>query len=164
MGVLTGRAATLFDGKEAVLTQTYGPEARGGASNADVILSDKAIDFPLVTRPNILVAMFQEAYRRFRPDLKAGGVLVLDEALVKPEEKERSFHSIPATRLAEEMGLKIAANVVMLGFFVRITGAVTKRAMEEAIRKTVKPKVVELNLKAFDAGFRWAEKAPVGTK
>src|SRR3989338_8876783 len=82
MAVLFGKAAALYGNKHAVLTQSYGPESRGGAPNADVVISDQPIDFPLVSKPDILVAMFQEAYERYRPMLKKGGLLFLDSGLV----------------------------------------------------------------------------------
>jgi len=87
-GLLLGKAAALYDGKEAVFTQSYGPEARGGASSADVVIADQPVDYPLVTRPDCLVVMFQEAYERYRPDLAPGGLLALDQDLVKPNAQE----------------------------------------------------------------------------
>jgi 2-oxoglutarate ferredoxin oxidoreductase subunit gamma len=152
-GLLLGKAAALYDGKEAVFTQSYGPEARGGASSADVVIADAPVDYPLVTRPDCLVVMFQEAYERYRPDLAAGGLLVLDEDLVKPEPGEGVFRAIPATRLAEGLGKKIVANVVMLGFFTAISGLVSREAVEAALRSTIAPRHLELNLRAFAAGY-----------
>jgi 2-oxoglutarate ferredoxin oxidoreductase subunit gamma len=158
-GLILGKAATLYDGKEAVFTQSYGPEARGGASSADVIISDAPIDYPLVTKPVHLVAMFQEAYERYRPDLVPEGALTIESDLVNPWPDEKPYRGIPATRIAEEVtGRAIAANIVMLGFFTAVSGAVTREAMEESIRNTLRPKLVDMNLKAFEAGYRYAEK------
>ncbi|MBI4608372.1 MAG: 2-oxoacid:acceptor oxidoreductase family protein [Candidatus Rokubacteria bacterium] len=158
-GLLLGKAVALYDGKEAVFTQSYGPEARGGASSADVVIADGPVDYPLVTRPDCLVVMFQEAYERYRLDLVEGGLLVLDQDLVKPDTRERGFHAIPATRLAEELGKKIAANVVMLGFFAAVSGVVSRHAMETALRSTLAPRLLDLNLKAFSAGYEFSERA-----
>ncbi|OGS04721.1 MAG: hypothetical protein A3G41_00490 [Elusimicrobia bacterium RIFCSPLOWO2_12_FULL_59_9] len=152
-GLLLGKAAALYDGKQAVFTQSYGPEARGGASCANVVISDAPIDFPLVTRPDILVCMFQEAYAKFRPGLKKGGTLILDSGLVRPSPMDASAPSIFATRLAEELGKKIVANVVMFGYLVGLTRAVSFAAAEKAIASTVKAKTVTLNLKAFALGL-----------
>ena len=152
-GMLLGKAASLFDGKHAVFTQSYGPEARGGASSADVVISDSPIDYPLVTEPDILVALFQEAYTRFRPKLKAGGTLILEHDLVHPVEGDEKACRIPATRMATELGKRIVTNVVVFGYTVGKTGVVSREAAEKAIEVTVKPKTIELNMQAFSAGF-----------
>ncbi|MGQ9572075.1 MAG: 2-oxoacid:acceptor oxidoreductase family protein [Dehalococcoidia bacterium] len=157
-GLLIGKAAALYDGKEAVFTQSYGPEARGGASNADVIISDEPIDYPLVTRPDHFVAMFQEAYERYRPMMVEGGVLLLESDLVKPSPDEGPYRGIPATRIAEELGRRIVANVVMVGFFSGATGLISPEAGEQSIRNTLRPRLVDLNLKAFHAGYDYAKK------
>lgn len=158
-GLLLGKAAALYDGKEAVFTQSYGPEARGGASSADVVIADAPVDYPLVTRPDCLVVMFQEAYERYRPELAEGGLLVLDQDLVKPGAGEVGFHAIPATRLAEGLGKKIVANVVMLGFFTAVSDLVSRQAVEAALRSTVAPRHLDLNLRAFATGCDYAQAA-----
>lgn len=157
-GMLLGRAASLYDGKEAVFMQSYGPEARGGASSADVIISDAPVDYPLVTRPDVLMALFQEAYLLYRPALKPGGVLILESDLVKPEPNETGYCPLPATRLAQELfGKKIVANVIALGYLVGRTGVVNIGAVEEALRASVKPAILEMNLKALAAGYERAQ-------
>lgn len=161
-GMLLGRAASLYDGKDAVFTQSHGPEARGGASNVDIIISDTPIDYPLVTRPDILVVLFQEAYTRFRPLLKEGGTLIVEEDLVRTSENGMPFWKIPATKMAEEMGRRIVTNVVVLGYIVGKTHAVSRDAAEEAIRTTVKAKTVDMNLRAFAAGYERAEQDEQG--
>jgi 2-oxoglutarate ferredoxin oxidoreductase subunit gamma len=157
-GLLIGKAAALYDGKEAVFTQSYGPEARGGASNANVIICDEPIDYPLVTHPDHLLAMFQEAYETHRPSLVEGGTLLIESDLVKPFPDEGPYRGIPATRIAEELGRRIVANVVAVGFFSGATGLISPKAGEQAIRNTLRPKLVDLNLKAFNAGYEWAKK------
>lgn len=156
-GMLLGKAASLYDGKEAVFTQSYGPEARGGASNVDVVISASTIDYPLVTKPDVLVVLFQEAYTRFRPSLKEGGTLIIEEDLVHVEEDGFKYWPIPATRMAEEVGRRIVTNVVVLGYLVGKTGVVSREAAEQAIETTVKEKTIKLNLSAFAAGFERAE-------
>lgn len=156
-GQLLGKAVALYDGKEAVFTQSYGPEARGGASSADlVIAADGPVDYPLVTRPDFLVAMFQEAYERYRPEMAPGGLLVIDSDLVKPRPDEGPYRSVPATRLAEGLGKKIVANVVMLGFFTAVSGLVRREAVEAALRSSLAPRLLDLNLSAFATGFDYA--------
>lgn len=156
-GLLLGKAAALYDGKESVFTQSYGPEARGGASCADVIIAPSPIEYPLVSSPDILVAMFQEAYVRFLPTLKPSGVLILESELVHPREENGRCYRVPATAMAEKLGRRVVSNVIMLGFLVGKTGVVSRQAAEEALRNTVKKKTVDLNLRAFDAGHRLAE-------
>lgn len=157
MGYILGKALTIYDGFEAVMTQSYGPEARGGASSANVVLSDELIDYPFVLEPDILVALSQEGYTRYRPTVKPDALILIDEDLVIPDESDRPY-TIPATRLAEELGRRLVANVVMLGFFTAMTRLIEQDAMEEAIKTTVKPKTVPLNLEAFTAGYQYAGK------
>lgn len=156
-GYLIGKAASINDGKEATLNQSFGPEARGSACSAQVIVSDEKILYPYLTRPDILISMSQEAYTKFEPELKDDGLLLVDEDLVK-DAKSRDkikMYRVPATRIAEELGRKIVLNIVMLGFFT----AVSKVINHEAVRKTVETSVPkgteELNLRAFDRGYEY---------
>jgi 2-oxoglutarate ferredoxin oxidoreductase subunit gamma len=151
-GLILGKAISLFDGLEAVMTQVYGPEARGGASSANIVVSDELIDYPFVHQPDILVAMSQEAYTKFRPTAKPQALILIDEGLVSPNPDDKVL-SIPATQLAEELGRRIVANVVMLGFFTAVTELVSCEAMEKALEDTLPSKVIPLNLKAFTTGF-----------
>ena len=164
MAALFGKAAALFDNKHAVLTQSYGPESRGGASNADVVIDDQSVDFPLVARPNILVVMFQEAYDRFRPTLKKCGILFVDTGLVRVDKQDKDCFGVPALKLAEELGKKMVANVVMLGYFGAASALVRREALEEAIRKTVKSKFIDLNIEAFARGYEWSKNKAVAGK
>jgi len=154
-GYLLGKAATVYDDKNAVLTQSYGPEARGGACTADLIISDEDIDYPLISRPHVLVLMSQEAFHKYGPSVREGGAVILDSDLVQTNTQGQRIYRVPFTRLAEELGARLVANVVMLGFLVAATGLVTPQAMEEAIRTTVRERFVELNLKAFQTGFAY---------
>jgi len=158
---LLGIAASLFDGKEAVCTQAYGPEARGGAARSDVVISDEPVDYPFVTEADVLVAVFPEAYKKFRPMLRPGGTLIVDSGLVQLPEDETDACQIPATQIAQELGNRLASNVVILGCLVGKTGVVSRDSMEQAIRKTMKPKIVDLNIKALDAGIQFAQSGGV---
>ena len=153
-GRLLGKAAAIFDGKDAVCTQTYGPEARGGASRSDVVISNEQVDYPFVTEADVLAVFFQEAYVLFREAVKPDGLLIVDTELVQPFEEDKNLHGIPATTIAEGLGSRMAANVVMLGFLVGMTGVVSRESVEHAIRSTMKAKIIDLNLKAFDAGMQ----------
>lgn len=155
-GRLLGKAAALFDSKNAVCTQTYGPEARGGASRSDVVISDSQIDYPFVTSADVLAVFFQEAYVTFRDCLKPDGLLIVDTSLVQPFENESNLCGIPATEIAAGLGSRMAANMVILGFLIGKTDIVSRDSVENAIRSTLKDRIVELNLKAFDAGLRLA--------
>lgn len=155
-GRLLGKAAALFDGKDAVCTQSYGPEARGGASRADVVISDERVDYPFVVDADILAVFFQEAYLRFRPRLKDGGLLLADDMLVQAEDDDTGLRAVPATRTAEELGNRMAANVVMLGYIVGASNVVSAGSVEQSIRTTVKERILDLNLRALDAGMRLA--------
>jgi 2-oxoglutarate ferredoxin oxidoreductase subunit gamma len=150
-GYILGKALALYDGREAVMTQSYGPEARGGASSANIIVSDREIAYPFVQQPNILVAMSQEAYAKYYPTVRADGLILIDSDLVTPEDV-KGHYFIPATQLAEDCGRRIVANMVMLGYFCVVTNLVRRKAMEKAIDTTVKPKTKALNLKAFATG------------
>jgi 2-oxoglutarate ferredoxin oxidoreductase subunit gamma len=154
---LLGVAASLYDGKEAVCTQVYGPEARGGAARSDVVISDEPVDYPFVTEADVLAVLFPEAYTKFRPMLRSGGLLIVDTQMVKASEDEENVIRIPATKIADEVGNRMARNVVILGCMIGKTGVVSRESMEEAIRKNMKAKIVELNIRALDAGIRFAE-------
>lgn len=151
-GYILGKALAIYSEYEAVMTQSYGPEARGGASSANLVVADEPIDYPFVQHPDILVALSQEGYTRYRHTARNGAVILVDEELVVPPDNDMPFR-IPATRLAEELGRRVVANVVMLGFFTAVSGLVTREAVEKAIASSVKPKTVQLNLQAFSAGY-----------
>lgn len=136
-GLLLGKAAALFDGKEAVCTQTHGPEARGGASRSDVIISDTRVDYPFVTEADVLVVFFQEAYVRFRSVLKPGGTLIVDTGLVQPFDDEEKVCGLPATKIADDLGSRLVTNVVMLGYLIGTTGVVSRHSVEEIGRAHV---------------------------
>ncbi|HXH22786.1 MAG TPA: 2-oxoacid:acceptor oxidoreductase family protein [Dehalococcoidia bacterium] len=155
-GLVTGRAAALHDGREAIVTQSYGPEARGGACSAQVVLDDAPIDYPMVTRPDVLVVMSQEAAQRYTADLADDCAVLIDRDLVELRPQPGwKLYAIPATALAERLGNRMAANVVMLGFFTAVTNLVSREAMEAAVRESVRERFIELNLRAFDAGYRY---------
>lgn len=160
-GRLLGKAAALFDGKEAVCTQTYGPEARGGASRADVVISDEPVDYPFVTEADVLAVFFQEAYTKFRPNLRPGGILIVDTGLVHQYDDDENVCGLPATKIAEDLGSRIITNVVMLGYLVGKTGVVSRDSIEQAIRTSVKKQAVDLDLRALDAGFNLAHSESV---
>ena len=154
-GVLLGAAATLFDGQKAVQTQAYSSEQRGGMAKAEVILSREAITDPQVRRPDILIAMAEDAVNRHLGKIKSGGLLVIDSDLVKNVKKgDYQILEVPATTMAEKEGNSVVANLILLGGLIKRTGLLSIQAMEKAIETNVPPKAKEMNLKAFRLGLK----------
>jgi 2-oxoglutarate ferredoxin oxidoreductase subunit gamma len=169
--VLAGRilaeAAAIYDELNATQSQSYGPEARGGASKSEVIISDGEIDYPKAERLDLQLALTQEALDKYWRDLRPGGWLIVDEdAVTRIPEGDFRLVRIPFVRLARErLGKAIAANIVALGVIVRLSGVVTREAAEEAILARVPRGTEEPNRKAFDLGLELArefEGATVG--
>jgi len=157
-GVILGRSAVLYDGKNAVQTQSYGPEARGGASKSEVVISEEEIDYPKVIKPDVLVCMSQQAFDKYGRDIKDEGTVIVDRDLVTVPENfyngNVKLYKIPFTDIAyKDIGLKIVANMVMLGALVRITGVVSKEAMKKAILDSVPKGTEKKNLIAFEKGY-----------
>jgi 2-oxoglutarate ferredoxin oxidoreductase subunit gamma len=158
-GQVLGKAAALFEHLNAVFTQSYGPEARGGACSADVVLSRGEIHYPRVTRPEILVLMSEEAKNTYGSGLSGPSTVLIDEDLVQLDsvpEGSRLF-KIPATRFAEKLGRKIVANIVMLGFITSVTEVVGYEAMKQALFDSIPRGTEELNLKAFEKGYEYGK-------
>ena len=155
---IIGKAAAIHQGGYATMTQSFGPEARGGSSSAQVILSEEPILYPYVTQPDILVVMSQEAFTRFAPELKPGGALIVERDLVRVTGVPSGVrvYSVPATRLAEELGRRMVLNIVMVGFFGAVTGLLDPDALRRAVADSVPPSFQQLNLQAFDKGFSHA--------
>ncbi len=158
MGHIMGKAS-IIDGKNVTLTQSYGPEARGGACSVDVIVSDKEIYYPHVREPDILVIMSQSALTTYLPSIKEDGTLLLDTGLVEHTEVDREFEGLPATELAKsELGTRIVSNIVMLGYLVAATEIVSEPSMKEAIKSLVPKGTEEKNIKAFEIGYQLGKK------
>jgi 2-oxoglutarate ferredoxin oxidoreductase subunit gamma len=157
---IIGKAAALFQGGYATMTQSFGPEARGGSSSAQVILSNEPILYPYVTQPDVLVVLSQEAYMRFTPELKPLGTLIMEQDLVRMDRLPAGTRvfGVPATRLAEELGRKVVLNVVMVGFFAAVTRLLDPDALRKAVADSVPAALQKLNLEAFDKGFDYGAK------
>jgi len=156
-GHILGKAAALFEKKNAVFTQSYGPEARGGSCSADVVISDQVIHYPKVGEPHVLVLMSQGAWTTYGGSLRPGGVLILDRDLVTlPEDPSGvTVYRVPATRIAEGMGRKIVANIVMLGAVAALGGIVSYESMKQSVLASIPPGTEELNVSAFDKGYEY---------
>lgn len=154
-GIIIGRAAAIHAGLNATLIQSFGPEARGSASSAELIVSDEPIWYPYVRDLDMLVVLSQDAYARFSPKLKKTGLLVTELDLVKlPGGPPTAKHyTVPATRLAEEIGRRIVLNIVTVGFFGAVSQLMPAEALERAVKESVPPGTLDLNLRAFRKGY-----------
>ena len=158
-GMILGRAKSIFEDKYATLTQDFGPEARGGAASCAVILSDDPILYPNVFTPDVLLAMSTGAYDKYISGLKKGGILVLEEDLVKIDEgavdPSIKVYKCPATRFAEEIGRKIVLNIVMYGFLTAVTGLVTEEIARKGVEASIPKGTEKLNFAAFEKGYNY---------
>lgn len=163
-GIIVAAAAALHGGKNAVQTQSYGPESRGGACKSEVVMSDEEIDFPKVVEPEVLVLMSQHAYNDYITDVKAGGTVILDPNMIPTEQelKNVKIYRVPATKMADELGRRIVANIVMIGAFVAITGMIDQNAVKESIKANIPKGTEELNLNAFTKGYEYGKKLVKG--
>ncbi len=157
-GIILAEAAAIYDNKNAVQTQSYGPEARGGASRAEVVIANGEIDHPEVLLADALVALSQEACDKYANNLKKGGLLIVDEEKVKRVPTTDAVR-IPITRLALETTERIiTANVVALGALVGLTHVVSKDAIQKAVAARAPKGTEEMNRKALEAGFEAAKR------
>jgi 2-oxoglutarate ferredoxin oxidoreductase subunit gamma len=159
--IVLGKAASIHRGEFATMTQNFGPEARGGACSAQLVLSDKPVLYPYVTHPDVLVVMSQEAYTKFAPELKEGGTLVIERDLVRVTDlpAQTRIYSVPATRLAEELGKRMVLNIVMVGFFTAVTQLLEADPVRKSVADSVPASFRELNLKAFEKGYEYGKAA-----
>ena len=156
-GYIIGKAASIYNDQHSTLTQSFGPEARGSACSAQVIISDDRVLYPYVTTPDVLIAMSKDGYLTHKDKLADDCIIAYEGDLVtldKHGPKVKTF-GVPATRIAEELGRKIVLNIVMLGFFGAVSELLPKEALRKAVETSVPPGTEELNLKAFDKGYEY---------
>ncbi len=153
-GIILAKAG-VRDGYEVTQTQSYGPEARGGASRAEVILDTEPIDFPKVTQADVILAMTQEAADKFHSRLRPGGTFIVDPQFVRTVPAvDGEVHRVEITRIAREVtGRAITANIVALGVLNRLCRLVSDEALREAVLETVPRGTEELNSRALEAGM-----------
>ncbi|MGD1996610.1 MAG: 2-oxoacid:acceptor oxidoreductase family protein [Anaerolineae bacterium] len=158
-GEIVGKAAVLYDGRYATFTQSYGPESRGGACAAQVAIADDPVElsYPHVIAPSILIIMSQGGYNKYVPGFRRDGLLIIDEGLVELDEEAEGLRvlKIPATRIAEELGRRIVANVVMLGFVAAVTDIASPEAVRQGVLDSVPKGTEELNERAFERGLQY---------
>jgi len=152
-GQIVGKAASVYDKGFATMTQSYGPEARGGSCTAEVVISQEPIDYPYVTFPQVIVILAQEAYTKFGRNPPADVLVIIDPDLVNPDPFQNPMPlSVPATRMAQEMGRTVVANIIVLGFLSAVSSLVSVEALRKAVLASVPEGTGEFNLKAFDLG------------
>jgi len=164
--MIIGKAASIYGGKHATLIQSFGPEARGSACSAQVTIDDRAVAYPYVKKSDMLVVMSPDAYKLFAPQVKDGGLILFESDLVRPGEAQGGLRhvGIPAGRFAEEIGRRMIMNIVMVGFFARVTQLLAREAFEQAVRDSVPRGTEEVNLMAFKKGFDYGNEAAGAVK
>ena len=156
--IILAEAAAIHEGLNAVQTQAYGPEARGGATRADVIISHNPIHFPKVLNPHILVCLTQEAYNKFARIIRPGGLMVIDRRFVTPKlSTEARMASLDMyDRVMEEIGRPIVFNICMLGAFITLSGLVTPESILKVLETKVPGDFLGMNRRALELGIRLA--------
>jgi len=161
-GFIIGKAASVFMDYNAVQSQSYGPEARGGAARSAIVISDTKIGYPRPTSVDLLVAMSQEAFDSYRDDIRDDTVIVVDPDLVKDYDIGRFVYTVRAQKIAEELGNKIVTNIVMVGAAMSIFSFLDLEAVKKAVIDSVPKKFIELNTKAFEKGVQAGKNAIKG--
>ena len=155
-GKILAEAVAIYDGRNAVQTQSYGPEARGGASKAEVVISDEEIHYPKAVELDLLLSLTQVSCNKYVSDLKDDGILIIDaQAVTEIPEGTYTIYRAPIGDIAVgEIGKAVVTNIVALGILTRISGVATEEAVRKAILARVPKGTEEINMKAFDAGLR----------
>jgi len=164
-GSIIGKAAAIYSGKHATLIQAFGPEARGSACSAQVMVSDNAIGYPYVKSPDVLVLLSQDALTQFIPQLKPSGLVLYESELVDVGDRlpnGATARGIPATRFAEELGRRLVLNIIMVGFLTGVTRLFSPEAMQQAVANSVPKGTEELNLRALARGYEYGLEHAVG--
>jgi len=153
-GVIVGEAAVVHGGLNAVQSQSYGSEARGTAAKSEVIVSDESIRYPKVRKADYSVLMSQKALEMYLKDAREDGVLIVDPDLVRADEIEGAYEvvKVPAMKIADNLGLRLISNMVMLGALVKKSGLFDLEVLEKAVADVVPEKTLDLNLQAIRAG------------
>jgi len=159
MGIILAEAIGIYDGKYVAQTQSYGPEARGGSSKSEVIVSDEEIDYPKAMKPDLLLAMNQKSCDEYYPDLKSEGMLIVDSTFVTQPPPGKAFQ-VPFTRMArDQFKREVVANIIALGALAQLSPIVSPKAMEAAVLARVPKGTEKLNRDALKAGMAAAKRA-----
>jgi 2-oxoglutarate ferredoxin oxidoreductase subunit gamma len=158
-GFIIGKAACVFSDFQAVQSQSYGPEARGGAARSEVIISDEKIGYPRPTSTDLFVAMAQEAFDTYRTDIRDDTIIIIDPDLVPKHDIGRPIYKVRVQKIAEDMGNKIVTNIAMVGAVTGIYDMLSPEAVKKAVIDSVPKRFTELNVKAFEKGFEVGKNA-----
>ena len=158
-GFIIGKAASVFMDYNAVQSQSYGPEARGGAARSEVIISDEKIGYPRATGVDLLVAMSQESFDTYRGDINKDTKIVVDPDLVPKHNIGRLVYKVQAQKIAESLGNKIVTNIVMVGASTAIFGLLDEEAVKKSVLDSVPKRFLELNEKAYKKGLEAGKNA-----
>jgi 2-oxoglutarate ferredoxin oxidoreductase subunit gamma len=157
--IILAEAAVLHEGLNAVQSQSYGPEARGGASRSDVIIADTDIRFPKVIQPNVLVCLTQEAYNRFSGLIRPGGLLLIDSHYVREERMADAWQvELPMYKtIMDTIGRPVVFNICMLGALIALTQLVKIDSVMKVLQSRIPPGFLDVNKQAFELGLHLAE-------
>ncbi len=157
--IILAEAAVLYENLTAVQSQAYGPEARGGATRSDVIISETMINYPKVIQPNVLVCLTQEAYNKFYTIVRPGGLLITDARFVKIQRKaDAKQRELPIyATVMEKIGKPIVFNICMLGALLALTDLIQPESVMKVIKTRIPKNFLELNQKALDVGLKLGE-------
>jgi 2-oxoglutarate ferredoxin oxidoreductase subunit gamma len=158
-GFIVGKAACVFGDYNAVQSQSYGPEARGGAARSEVIISDERIGYPRPTSCDLFVAMAQEAFDTYRDDLHDKTVIIIDQDLIPNHDIGRPLYKVRAQKIAEDLGNRIVTNIAMVGIMTGIYDLFDKEAMKKSVIDSVPKRFTQLNIDAFENGYEAGKNA-----
>jgi len=155
-GSIVGKAASIYDKGFASLTQSYGPESRGGSCRAEVVIDDAPIEYPYVVNPQVQIILSQEAYNKYGKNAPPDSLVIIDSDLVKvdPDQNPKPL-SIPASRMAQELGRVIVANIIVLGFLAAISDIVSYEALKDSILDSIPQGTERFNMKALELGYNY---------
>jgi len=155
-GQILGQAASIYDNGFSTFTQSYGPEARGGSCAAEVVVSDEPIGYPYVQNPDVVILLSQEAYNKYKGDIREGALIIIDPDLVQPDPaQEVPPLAIPANRMARELGRVVVANIITLGFLSAVSDLISPEAIKKSVLTSVPKGTEEFNSKAFEIGYNY---------
>jgi 2-oxoglutarate ferredoxin oxidoreductase subunit gamma len=155
-GSIIGKAASIYDKGFATLMQSYGPESRGGSCRAEVVISDASIDYPYVVSPQVQIILSQEACAEYGQNALPSTLVIIDSDLVNIDSSQNPKPlSIPASRMAQELGRPVVANIIMLGFLAAISDIVSYEALKKSVLDSIPPGTESVNMKAFELGYNY---------
>lgn len=156
-GIILAEAAGIYEGLHVVQYQSYGPEARGGASRADVIISDTTIFYPQVRQIDMLLALTHEAYTKYHQETKPSGIIIVDSFYVSNTSnafKGPKIYSLPLSEISKKVaGKELFTNIVSLAVVAKLSNLINYESLKKAVINRVPASTIDLNLKALEAGF-----------